>query len=136
MKFRIVALDAADWSAWVADQKSPGDNPDSTLAKEGETFFMNPLSGDRGTCVACHGVGGTAAAGTAAPNLTHFANPDHECFAGCNWDVYNADGSPNTTDLAAWLHDPNAVKLGAKMPDYHLSQSEINALMAYLFSLK
>jgi cytochrome c oxidase subunit II len=136
MKFRIVALDAADWSAWVADQKTPGDNPDSTLAKEGETLFMNPLSGNRGTCVACHGVGGTAAAGTAAPNLTHFANPNHECFAGCNWDVYNADGSPNTTDLGAWLHDPNAVKMGAKMPDYNLSQSEIKALMAYLFSLK
>ena len=136
MKFRIVALDQSDWNAWVADQKQPGSSPTSALAKQGEQIFLNPLSNDRGSCVACHSVGGTAASGTAAPNLTHFANPNHQCFAGCNWDVFNPDGSPNTTDLAAWLHDPNAVKLGAKMPDYDLSQSEINALMAYLFSLK
>jgi cytochrome c1 len=33
------------------------------------------------------------------------------------------------------LHDPNAVKLGAKMPNYHLTQGEIDALVAYLESL-
>jgi cytochrome c1 len=37
--------------------------------------------------------------------------------------------------LKAWLRDPNAVKLGAKMPNYHLSEDEINALVAYLYSL-
>ena len=30
---------------------------------------------------------------------------------------------------------PNAVKLGAKMPNYHLSEDEINSLVAYLYSL-
>ena len=35
----------------------------------------------------------------------------------------------------AWLHDPNAVKLGSKMPNYHLSDDEIDALVAYLESL-
>ena len=132
MKLRIVALDQADWDQWVADQKQGAVTPADPLAKQGQMLFLNPLSSDRGTCIACHAIGGTAAAGTAAPNLTHFANTNHQCFAGCNWNVYNADGSPNTTDLAAWLHDPNAVKLGAKMPDYNLSQGEINALMATL----
>ena len=37
--------------------------------------------------------------------------------------------------LKAWLRDPNAVKLGAKMPDYGLTEDEIDALVAYLFSL-
>jgi cytochrome c oxidase subunit II len=136
MKLKVVALDQTDWNAWVADEKQGGVPPTEALAKQGEQIFLNPLSNDRGTCVACHAVGGTAASGTAAPNLTHFGNPDHECFAGCNWNVYNADGSPNTKDLSAWLRDPNAVKLGAKMPNYHLSQDEIDALMAYLYSLK
>ena len=30
---------------------------------------------------------------------------------------------------------PNAVKLGAKMPNYHLTQDEIDALVAYLEGL-
>jgi len=51
-------------------------------------------------------------------------------------DVFNPDGSPNLDAMSAWLTDPNAVKLGAKMPDYNLKPSEIDALMAYLYSLK
>ena len=31
--------------------------------------------------------------------------------------------------------NPDAVKLGAKMPDYGLSQDQIKYLMAYLYSL-
>ncbi len=37
--------------------------------------------------------------------------------------------------LKAWLKDPNAVKLGAKMPNYQLTDQEIDALVAYLYSL-
>jgi cytochrome c oxidase subunit 2 len=89
---------------------------------------------ENGQCIACHAVGGTEAAGIAAPDLTHFADPTHECFAGCNWDTF-VDGEPNLEDLKAWLRDPGAVKLGAKMPDYGLTEEEIDAIAAYLFSL-
>jgi MFS family permease len=65
----------------------------------------------------------------AGPNLTHFAADTHTCFAGCNWDT------SDTEALKAWLRDPNAVKLGAKMPNYHLSDEEIDALVAYLHTL-
>ncbi len=37
--------------------------------------------------------------------------------------------------LEAWLRNPNAVKLGSKMPNYDLTEDEIEALMAYLYSL-
>ena len=43
---------------------------------------------------------------------------------------------PNVEALKAWLRDPNAVKLGAKMPDYGLTEQQIDALVAYLYSLK
>ena len=46
------------------------------------------------------------------------------------------DGTPNVEALKAWLRDPNAVKLGAKMPNYHLTEEQIDALVAYLYSLK
>ena len=129
MKFRIVALSPGDWQTWVANEQQGGTDPTDPLALKGQEIFMNPLSDGRGACTACHAIGGTDAGAIAGPDLTHFAADTHSCFAGCNWE---------TTDVAAlkaWLRDPNAVKLGAKMPNYHLSDEEIDALVAYLYSL-
>jgi cytochrome c oxidase subunit II len=137
MRFRVVVLDETDWAAWVAHHKAPAEEPTDPLARQGMDLFLNGKF-DGGQCIACHAIGGTDAAGVAAPNLTHFADPTHECFAGCNWDTY-LDGDPNRPnldDLKAWLRDPGAVKLGAKMPDYGLNEDQIDALAAYLFSLK
>jgi cytochrome c oxidase subunit 2 len=128
MLVRVRALSAEDWEAWVENQKRASAEP-TGLAGEGMDLFLEPLSDGRGSCVECHTVGGTDAAGIAGPDLTHFADPTHECFAGCNWD---------TTDrgaLEAWLRNPDAVKLGSKMPNYHLTEEEIDALVAYLYSL-
>ena len=129
MKFRVVALSAEDWERWTVEIRREATTPTEAEARKGMELFLGELSGERGSCTACHTVGGTDASATAAPELTHFADPTHECFAGCNWE---------TTDraaLEAWLRDPNAVKLGAKMPNYHLTDEEIDALVAYLTSL-
>ena len=130
MKFRIEVLSASDWTAWVASEKLGGADSSEALAAQGQELFMNPLSEGRGACTACHAIGGTDAGAIAAPNLTHFAADTHSCFAGCNWDTSDVEA------LKAWLRDPNAVKLGAKMPNYHLSDDEIDALVAYLYTLK
>lgn len=129
MKFRIRALDEADWQAWVAREKTPATAPTDPLAKQGMDLFLG-TGGVGGQCIQCHSIGGTDATGTAAPNLTHFAAATHECFAGCDFET------TDTAALRAWLTDPNAVKMGAKMPDYGLTQDQISALMAYLYSLK
>jgi cytochrome c oxidase subunit 2 len=129
MKVRVVAMSQSDWEAWVANQKQPSVTPTDPLAQRGMDLFHGQLSSGLGQCIACHTIGGINEGVDAAPNLTHFADPAHQCFAGCDWD---------TTDraaLEAWLSDPSAVKLGAKMPNYHLSQDEISALVAYLESL-
>ena len=130
MLVRVRALSAEDWEAWVINQKARGVTSSDRLATQGMDLFLGQLSGGRGSCIECHAVGGTDAAGQAGPELTHFADPTHECFAGCNWE---------TTDrkaLEAWLRDPEAVKMGSKMPNYHLTEEEIDALVAYLYSLK
>ena len=129
MKVRVVALDQQDWDAWVANQKQPSVTPRGGAALAGQTLFLGqlPLGG---SCTTCHSVGGTLATSPAAPNLTHFAAAEHQCFAGCNWEV------SDTAALQAWLHDPNAVKLGAKMPDYNLTPEEIGNLIAFLETLK
>jgi cytochrome c oxidase subunit 2 len=129
MLVRVRALSAEDWEAWVVNQKRPGVKPSDPLASQGMGLFLGQLSGARGSCIECHTVGGTNAASQAGPELTHFADPTHECFAGCNWE---------TTDrkaLEAWLRNPEAVKMGSKMPNYHLKEEEIDALVAYLYSL-
>ena len=129
MLVRVVALSAEDWDAWVENQKRTAVIPTDPLARQGMDLFLGPLSGGRGSCINCHAVGGTDAVSQAGPELTHFADPTHECFAGCNWEVTDREA------LEAWLRDPNAVKLGAKMPDYDLTEREIDALVAYLESL-
>ena len=133
MKLRVVVLDQAGWERWVEEHKQPGDIPADPLAAEGMDLFLNGEF-EGGQCIACHAIGGTDAAGTAGPNLTHFADPTHECFAGCDWETY-VDGQPNLEALTAWLRDPDAVKQGAKMPDYGLTEDQIDALAAYLYSL-
>jgi cytochrome c oxidase subunit 2 len=128
MKFRIAALDAAAWQQWVANEKQPAATPTEALAKQGMDLFFG-TNGEGGQCIQCHSIGGTKAAATAAPNLTHFAATSHECFAGCDF------ATTDEAALKAWLEDPNAVKLGAKMPDYGLTPDQIDALVAYLYSL-
>jgi cytochrome c oxidase subunit 2 len=124
----VVVLDDQAWTDWVERHRLPADLPDDALAAQGMDLFLN---GDfvEGSCVACHTIGGTDAAGTAGPNLTNFNDPTHECFAGCNWET------SDTAALKAWLRDPDAVKQGAKMPDYGLTEEEIDAIVAYLYSL-
>lgn len=129
MKVRVVALSQTDWEAWVANQKLPGVTPTGPLAARGMDLFMNELPNGQGTCIECHSLGGIVTGVNAGPNLTHFADPTHQCFAGCDWETTDREA------LAAWLRDPNAVKLGSKMPNYRLSEDEIDALVAYLGSL-
>jgi len=130
MLVRVRALSAEDWEAWVINQKGEGVTPSDPLARQGMDLFLNPLSGGRGSCIECHAVGGTDAANRAGPELTHFADPTHECFAGCIWETTDREA------LEAWLRNPDAVKMGSKMPNYHLTEEEIDALVAYLLSLK
>lgn len=128
MKFRIVVLDEPGWQAWVANQKLPAADPSDLLAKQGMDLFLNGVSGG-GQCIQCHAVGGTEATSPAGPDLTHFAAPQHECFAGCNWDTADLES------LEEWLRNPTEMKLGSKMPDYDLTEEEIDALVAYMTSL-
>ena len=103
-----------------------------------------PAGEGGGQCIACHAIGGAeinniSAQANAGPNLSDFGNETHICFAGCDFDTFvpgeNGQSQPNYAALQAWLENPDAVKLGAKMPDYNLSQDQIKYLMAYLYSL-
>lgn len=122
MRLLVVAQTPEDFAAWVQQQSQPGAEPaaDSDAAKGKEVFLSS-------ACVGCHTIKGTIAAGTVGPNLTHFAS--RQRFAGEMFE--------NTPDnVAAWLRDPPGRKPGSRMPNLHLSEENISALVAYLESLQ
>ena len=145
MKFRVVAQEEDEFLRWVAGQQAPARFATEGLAAEGSLVFNTK------GCITCHTVAGPDTVAmrdsrTAsfisggnlvhAPNLAHFAS--RGSFAGSMFD--NTD-----ENLAAWLRDPEGVKPGNRMarladafndPDMALSESDIEALVAYLQSLE
>jgi cytochrome c oxidase subunit II len=128
MRERVVALSGPDFDAWAQGQRQDGATPAAgSLADQGRQFFFG-TNGQGGQCLQCHAIQGTQAGAIGGPNLTHFASRD--CFAGCIFDNHDPE------QVAAWLANPPARKPGSNMPNYHLSEDEINALVAYLEQLK
>ena len=130
MRLRVYAETATDFDSWVAAQKEEAAEPGGAAA-EGAKLFVEGAGGGTfpggGACGSCHAVEGTTAQGIVGPNLTHFATRD--TFAGAVYD--------NTeSNLRRWLQDPPAMKPGVDMPDLQLTSEQIDALMAYLETLK
>jgi cytochrome c oxidase subunit 2 len=120
MRLKVFTHTQADFEEWAADQAADA-APATGAAAEGEQIFLEA------GCVNCHAIRGTEAAGATAPDLTHFGS--RTTFAGAIFD--------NTEkDLAVWLRDPPAVKPGALMPDYGLTEDQIQSLVTYLMSLE
>lgn len=121
MRIVVDAQPRAQYAAWVRAMKHPHSVPTSGLAKQGYLDFKTA------GCFVCHTIAGTPYLGVIGPNLTNLAL--RPMIAG--------NIMKNTpANLAAWIHDPPAMKPGALMPALHLSQSQIRALVAYLDSLK
>jgi cytochrome c oxidase subunit 2 len=133
MRFRVIAHEPTDFEAWVEGQLAEAATPtEGTDAADGETVFGNPLPqgpppGETAAlCVACHTVE-PGAGGTLGPNLAHVGSRQ----------TIAAGILPNSPEgLADWLRDPPAIKPGSKMPDYQLTDEQIEDLVAYLRSLK
>jgi cytochrome c oxidase subunit II len=87
--------------------------------------------------VTCHTVRGTPANGKVGPELTHFGS--RNSIAANTLPKRDPrddpDGSKNL-NLKRWLRNPQAVKPGNLMPNLNLSDADIEALAAYLQSLR
>lgn len=121
MRFIVVAESKADFAKWIADQQANAVTPSGGEAAKGAQVFAT------GPCVGCHTIRGTNAKAKIGPDLTHF---------GSRQTIAGAILENNPKNLAMWLHDPPAVKPGSLMPNYHLTNDQVNALVAYLESLK
>jgi cytochrome c oxidase subunit 2 len=122
MRFRVVAEDLATFSAWEHAQLQPAATPNDPVALQGLSLFRE-LS-----CVNCHAINGVSGAnGIVAPDLTHLVG--RSTLAGGV-----SDNTP--TNLRRWLEDPQQMKPGALMPNYHFSPEQLTQLMTYFETLK
>ncbi|MGH2864615.1 MAG: cytochrome c oxidase subunit II [Solirubrobacteraceae bacterium] len=120
MGVSVIAEPRASFQAWLANMARPASLPTGGRTLEGERLFMS-----RG-CGGCHQLRGTQARGMIGPDLTHVATRS----------TLAALEIPNTAaELAAWVHDPQAIKPGNHMPDLGLSSAEARTIAVFLESL-
>ena len=119
MLIRVYADSPAQFTAWAAHQLQPAKQ--DPAAAEGQSVFLH------NACISCHTIAGTVAEGKFGPDLTHVGTRDTI-----------ASGSvPNTTaNLRAFVDNPAHFKPGALMPAMHLNDHELDAVAAYLTTLK
>jgi cytochrome c oxidase subunit 2 len=149
MGFRVVVQDESEFQAWQADlaaeAEAPVEAPQDTAAAEAPTQVaaVDPLV-EQGreifhqqTCIACHAIAGTNAQGEIAPNLTLFGR---RSSLAAGW----LENTPE--NLEAWIKAPQDVKPGALMPGVavaggnwpatNLTDDQVEAIAAYLYSLR
>lgn len=121
MALHVVAHAPNDWEAWRAQARLPARRPADSLAVRGQEVFLS------GSCAMCHAIAGTPAGSRVGPDLTHLASRR----------TIAAGTLPNTKgNLAAWITDPQRIKPGTTMPPNELSPADLEALLAYLTSLR
>jgi cytochrome c oxidase subunit II len=119
MRLRVIVQSRADFAKWAAGQQRMA-LADARI-EAGRTEFLS-LS-----CVNCHTVSGTAAAGIFGPDLSHLMSRD----------TLGAGVVPNTVEnLRAWIKEPDALKPGSLMPNMQLTPGQLDEVVTYLSSLK
>jgi cytochrome c oxidase subunit 2 len=121
MAFYVVAERPDRFARWLSAQRRPASDPGDALALRGRDVFLS------GPCVMCHTVRGTPAGSRLGPDLTHVASR-----------LSLAAGTlPNTTGhLAAWIANAQGIKPGSRMPAVSLAPDDLQALVAYLRTLR
>ncbi len=121
MRFTVVAQSPTDFQAWLSQQSRQASPSLSGTAAQGAELFAYQGCGE------CHAVRGLGARGNVGPDLTHFASRSR--MAG---NVL----STRPGDVVRWLRDPDAVKPGTRMPNFHLNDAQLEQLTAFLETLK
>lgn len=120
MRIRVVVESQDDFDAWVANQQQPPPEPQSDLAQKGHDMITN------GICSNCHALGDSSPENPVGPNLTHLFS--RSVFAGATYDLTEAN-------IRRWLTENDEMKPGNDM-SVNLTQDDVDALMAYLTTLK
>lgn len=142
MGYRIRAQKPEEFRAWVAHMQTLGPKPAATASSDsgvrtasvGASVSAAPTQGQpyasgeklfqsKG-CVACHSLQAVnAPKGMVGPNLANVGARS-----------YIAAGTLKNTDenLARWIRNPQAIKKGVLMPNLGLTETDAQALVAFL----
>jgi len=119
MLLRIYVQSQDDFNRWIQEQRQPARI--SADASQGQRIFETTA------CINCHTVAGTSADGRFGPDLTHLMSRD----------TIAAGAAANTPEnLRLWIRNPDAIKPGSLMPAMELNDQELDALTAYLETLR
>jgi cytochrome c oxidase subunit 2 len=118
----VVVVDPPDvFERWLAANRAPAPAPATPEQVRGKDVI------ERGPCAMCHTVAGTSAGGRMGPDLTHVASRS----------TLGAGSIPNTRGhLAGWIADPQQIKPGNRMPPQALTGEDLQAVLAYMETLK
>ena len=119
MLLRVYVDSQKQFDQWVQDERKPA--MANGAADEGRRIF------ERTACIKCHAISGTVADGRFGPDLTHLMSRD----------TIASGAAPNTPEnLKTWIQEPHAIKPGSLMPAMKLSDHDLDALTAYLETLR
>src|ERR1700752_197999 len=119
MLLRVLVEQPADFAAWVSAQQQAA--VQDARVSAGKHVFETTA------CINCHAVSGTAANGRFGPDLAHLMTRSTL-----------ASGAVENTpaNLRLWIQNPNAIKPGSLMPAMKLGDADLDAVTAYLETLR
>ena len=117
----VVAESPAEFAAWEQSQRASAAAPTTPASIAGLAVFQ------KSACATCHAIRGAEALGRVGPDLTHLASR-LTIAAGV---LENSRGN-----LAGWIGNAQAIKPGNDMPVMTLAPNDLQALLAYLETLK
>lgn len=122
MLLRVYVDSREDFDSWIQGQRrQAASSSASGIVSEGQKIFEGVA------CINCHTVAGTPANGRFGPNLTHLMSRA----------TIASGAATNTPDnLRRWIENPAAIKPGSLMPAMVLSRQQLDAVTAYMMSLR
>jgi cytochrome c oxidase subunit 2 len=119
MLLRVYVQSHENFDRWIQQQEQTAFVTDAVA--EGRRVFETTA------CINCHAVSGTVANGRFGPDLSHLMSRD----------TIAAGAAPNTPEnLRLWIQKPEAIKPGSLMPAMELTDGELDAVTAYLETLR
>jgi cytochrome c oxidase subunit II len=119
MLLRVYVDSRAEFDEWIERERMPA--AADSGADEGRRIFESTA------CVNCHAVSGTVADGRFGPDLTHLMERN----------TIASGAAPNTREnLRTWIRNPDSIKPGSLMPAMQLNDHDLDAVTAYLETLR
>ena len=119
MLLRVYVQTRDEFDRWIQQQRRTA--AAGSTARDGQKIFESTA------CVNCHTVRGTPAIGRFGPDLTHLMSRDT---------IASGAVTNNAENLRRWIQNPDVIKPGSKMPAMGLGETELNAVTAYMETLR